>query len=133
MSEPKRSKLRERMTLKNPTFIPFAEAPDYEKILELSDEEFEQLHSEKMHEYVDVDGWWTNEKIPLCGGCHEAIEGPEGMVRYYGNNLHKYCFLNYRRKDFEKHGDSPTMKKYWDRVINMLERQLPVRNAPVRN
>jgi hypothetical protein len=127
------SELRKRMTVKDPSFIPCAETLDYEKILELSDEEFEQLHSEIMHAYMDADGWWNNGKIPLCGGCHDPIKVPEGMVRYYGNSLHKNCFLDYHRKDFEKHGNTPEMKKYWDRVIDMLERQLPVRNASVSN
>jgi len=90
---------------------------DYEKVVELSAEDFAKLHLELMNEYKDKDGWWSDGKIPNCSECHSEIPGPEDLVRYYGRSLHHNCF----RRVYEREGDETgIMKRYWDRVAELV-------------
>lgn len=91
---------------------------NYEKILNLSENELSIFHSTLMNEYRERDGWWSNGKIPRCSECKKFINSPEDLIRYYGNSLHHGCFKTFYNKagPMEK---EETIRKYWEKILNL--------------
>ena len=94
---------------------------NHEKVLALSDKDFEQYYLELMTEYKNKNGWWNSgdpELIPKCIKCHEIISGPEQLRRYNGRSLHPNCFR--KEWDNEKRSyNNHILKRYFDRVANL--------------
>ena len=91
-------------------------------IAKLPEEEFAKLYLALMEEYRDNYGWWSKGKIPKCGQCHEVIEGPKDLRRYYGNSVHGNCLHAWRNQRAIRGGkkykdtDEIFMKSYWGRL-----------------
>ena len=87
---------------------------DFKKIVALPDADFAQIYLELMNQYRDINGWWQEGKIPHCFKCHEVIDAPTNLRRYYGLSLHPRCFGEVYFR--ERKRKSKTMRKYFDRV-----------------
>ncbi|HLC32081.1 MAG TPA: hypothetical protein VJK51_05425 [Candidatus Nanoarchaeia archaeon] len=87
---------------------------DYKKINLLSDEKFAQFYLQLMQEYRDIDGWWSEGRIPTCTHCRKTISNPKELRRYNGASLHPVCFTPFY--DQNKTAQSDTMTRYWERV-----------------
>ena len=95
---------------------------DYQKVMELNDGEFAQLHLELMTEYKTQDGWWgEGEQIPTCRKCNGVVEGPEHLVRYHGMNMHHSCFKSFWKEEIEtiQCETDKFMLNYWGRVASL--------------
>ena len=94
---------------------------NHEKVIALSDNDFQQFYLELMTEYKTKDGWWNpdnSESIPQCSNCRKIISGPEQLRRYHGNSLHPNCF----REEWAKEGGSynnHALKRYFDRIAQL--------------
>jgi len=92
---------------------------DYEKVAEISDEEFATLYLELMTEYEEKNQWWSKGKIPKCHECNLSITNPKKLRRYYGQSLHPNCFnVVYEREGIHEQ-ESGLVKKYWERVSKL--------------
>ena len=90
---------------------------NYNKIIKLNNKDFARLYLELMNEYRDKDGWWKKNNVPNCWECHEPIDNPKNLRRYYGQSLHPNCFKKvYKREGKEK----SITKEYFDRVANLI-------------
>jgi hypothetical protein len=92
----------------------FTHGVDYHKIVSMSDDEFSKYYLEKMSEYKEKDGWWSEGKVPACFDCNEVIQGPKDLRRFYGQCLHADCFKEYYES--VKFLESGIRRLYWDRV-----------------
>jgi len=91
---------------------------NHEKVLALSDNDFEQFYLELMTEYKTKEGWWNldnSESIPQCDNCHKIIPNPESLRRYHGNSLHPNCFREEWAKERGTYNNS-ILKRYFDRI-----------------
>jgi len=89
---------------------------NYEKVVELSDEDFAGFYLELMEEYRDVDGWWGDGKIPCCTKCRSEISGPEFLRRYHGGSYHPDCFREFYAGVEKEKG---VVGQFWDRVAEL--------------
>ncbi len=103
--------------IENPVFPQVGRALDYKRIVELPDKDFAQLYLERMLEYRDKNGWWSEDKVPKCNECNEVIPNPQQLRRYHGLSMHPSCFKQF----YEKKGDDRgIMRRYWQRVTNLV-------------
>lgn len=91
---------------------------DRERIVNLPDDEFSELYLELMTEYKDKDGWWTGDKIPKCGPCHEIIDVPANLRRHYARTLDHGCFQEVYAKERPQERNE-IRGKYFDKVANL--------------
>lgn len=70
-------------------YINSGEELDIGKLSQLSPEKFREMYMKEMATFYRNHG-----KAPNCGKCHNPVENPEDLIRYFGANLHVGCFLD---------------------------------------
>ncbi len=88
------------------------------KLMKLSDKEFKELMIGESKNYIEFHQEESMKSTIRCVGCEGEIDSPENLIRYFGLNLHPFCFLDMYSE--ERDNLKEREKRYFDRIADLF-------------
>ena len=90
---------------------------DIPRLMELSDDEFKEAYSNEMKAFVKFFYSYGNPQELNCGLCSGPANA-DNLIRYFGENLHRSCFITRYWTEKSKLEDNEQM--FFDRVLELI-------------
>ncbi len=95
---------------------------DLGKLKKLPIDEFAKRYIEEMDSFMK-----NHVGLPMCYPCSKPVKTADDLVRYFGLNLHRKCFLEEYENDIAENL-APRHREYYGLVKKFIETNAPTRS-----